>query len=845
MKSDSRPRLTTTLSGIPHLAAITGLFFVSGAVALVYETIWQRQFALVFGSAAPATAAVLAAYFAGLGLGAWVVGRWAGQWTRPLRSYAALEACVGAGALLVTPLLGVFDAAYPWVVATFPGQSGLLVARTLAAFVVLFLPTFCMGGTLPVLGFFVDRQQHRLGITAGRLYVVNTTGAGLGALLVPFWCLPRLGIANTIWLCAALNGLLALCAWWLDRRSSPVDSAVNRAPSKAEAEPVRARGIASPFLLFAFISGVVTFAMQVLWNRAFAQIHENSMYSFAVIVAVVILALAAGGQCARRALARGWDPARLIGGAWLVAGLGIIAGPWWFVTLTHGLRYLPTGGGWSGDALHLLRVALAVLLAPVLLLGIAVPAIMEQAGRNAGESTPRILGRVLSVNVVGAVVGALVGGFAFPILWGKWGAILWLGICVTGCGLWLCAAGLGARGKIAIGSMVTLTCVGAAFAVGRVNLPRVKLATDGSENLLALHEGAHGITAVVGREQARRIKLNNFYGLGGTLATADERMQAHVPLLLHPAPKRVAFLGLGTGITAGAALFHPVEQVTVMELVPDVVDVAKKFFDQANQHLLTDPRTRVVADDARHHLRSSGEQFDVIVGDLVVPWRQGEGSLFTLEQFRAARGALAPGGLYCQWLPLFQLSEQELNILIRTFLTEFPRAELWRGDFWPDEPAIALIGGRDGVNFDVAAVEQRVATMRPDPANPHLGSAEVIWMHRVGVITMADLAAGDTRINTEDRPWVELLGPLLHAGGNKAELFTGRRLQNWLVKIREKTRQRAGMLPPTEEAGMRAGAVFEQLTLCLSEDDRDGTAAAEQQLREILPEDSLRQLMSR
>lgn len=833
------------LTGIPHLAAVTGLFFVSGALALVYETVWQRQFALVFGSAAPATAAVLAAYFAGLGLGAWVIGRWAARWTRPLRTYAVLEALVGAGALLVSPLLGVFDASYPWVMETFPGQPGLLVARTLAAFLVLFLPTFCMGGTLPVLGIFIDRQQHHLGITVGRLYVVNTAGAGLGALLVPFWFLPRLGMTNTVGLCAALNGLLALGAWWLDRPSSRADAAVKLAPAKPVTKPVRARDGAPPFLLLALVSGVVTFAMQVLWNRAFAQVHENSMYSFSVIVAVVILALAAGGQCARLALTRGWDPTRLIGGAWLVAGGGIVAGPWWFVKLSHGLRYLPTGGGWSGDALHLLRVALAVLLVPVLLLGIAVPAIMEQAGRSAGESTPRVLGRVLSVNVVGSVAGALLGGFVLPLWWGTWGAILWLGVCVAGCGLWLCAAGFRSRVKMWLGSIVALVCVGAAFFVGRVNLPRVKLATDQSETLLALHEGAHGITAVVGRDQARRIKLNNFYGLGGTVAAADERMQAHVPLLLHPAPNRVAFLGLGTGITAGAALFHPVEQVTVMELVPDVVTVAKEFFRNANQGVLTDPRTRVVTDDARHHLRYSGEHFDVIVGDLVVPWRQGEGSLFTLEQFRAAHAALAPGGLYCQWLPLFQLSEQELNILIRTFLTVFPRAEIWRGDFWPDEPAIALIGGRDGVEINVAAVEQRVATMRPDPANPHLGSAEVIWMHRVGVVTMADLPAGDTRINTEDRPWVELLGPLLHAGGNKEELFTGRRLQNWLVKIREKTRQRSGTLPPTEDAGMRAGAVFEQMMLCLSEDDREGTNAAQQQLSQILPEDSLRQLLAR
>ena len=80
----------------------------------------------------------------------------------------------------------------------------------------------------------------------------------------------------------------------------------------------------------------------------------------------------------------------------------------------------------------------------------------------------------------------------------------------------------------------------------------------------------------------QRIKLDNFYVLGGTASTGDERMQAHVPLLLHPAPRNVAFLGLGTGITAGAALLHPVERVTVLEIVPGVVAVARDYFRAAN-----------------------------------------------------------------------------------------------------------------------------------------------------------------------------------------------------------------------------------------------------------------------
>jgi spermidine synthase len=280
-----------------------------------------------------------------------------------------------------------------------------------------------------------------------------------------------------------------------------------------------------------------------------------------------------------------------------------------------------------------------------------------------------------------------------------------------------------------------------------------------------------------------------------------------------------------------------------MELVPEVVSAARTYFSEANNGVLDDARTVVITDDARHYLRGSGELFDVIVGDLVVPWRQGEGALFTLEQFEAARGALNPDGLFCQWLPLFQLSDVELNILIRTFLSVFPAAEIWRGDFSPDEPAIALVGRAADFRIDAATVQQRLDGMRADAQNPHLLAPDVFWMHRVGVILPEDLPTSETRLNQENRPWIELLGPLLHAGGNKDQLFTGRRLQAWLDEVRRHSNERSTGLPERVTVGAAAGAVFAEFVLCLSEGNRAGAESAQEKLKQILPEASYRQLM--
>jgi len=332
------------------------------------------------------------------------------------------------------------------------------------------------------------------------------------------------------------------------------------------------------------------------------------------------------------------------------------------------------------------------------------------------------------------------------------------------------------------------------------SLPRTKVRISQGEKLLAVQEGSHGIVAVVEQPGSRRMKLDNFYVLGGTASLGDERMQAHIPLLLHPAPKRVAFLGLGTGITAGGALFHPVEQITTVEIVPEVVNAAKSYFAEANLGIVGGARAEIVVDDARNFLRGAGRQFDVIIGDLVVPWRRGESALYSAEHFAAVRRALAPGGLFCQWLPMFQLSEEEFRIVAATFLEGFHRATLWRGDLSPHQPALALVGHADAdATIDPAAVARRIREMKPDDANPHLAHEAGLWAFLIGPIQSGDPQFASAKRHRDSRPWLELLAPLAHAASadGTRPVFVGPPLERRLGEIR---------------AGPLAGSVLADLT---------------------------------
>jgi spermidine synthase len=812
-------------------AALPLLFFASGALALVYEVLWQRRFALVFGGGATAAAAVLAAYFAGLGAGSYVVGRAAARVTRPLRVYAVLEALVAVGALVSFPLSSVAE---PLTVVS-TGVIGHAVPRAglevLAAFVALALPTLAMGGTLPVLARLSDVGDRRLGIGVGLLYAVNTAGAALGALAVPFLILPVLGAKGGLLAAVGASVVVALLAWTMDR---PLADAA-APPKRTSSDPAATLSWRHRAVVLAAASGLASFVLQVLWNRAFAQVHENSTHSFALIVALFVLALALGAEVSRIALRRGHAPEAVIGWAWLLAAVLAASGPEAFVRLTHGLAYLPSDQGWGHDAPRLAGIAAVVVLPAVTAIGVAFPALFESAGAVRSTLAATAVGRVLAANLTGCVLGALLAGFALPRAVGMWRGML-LAAAILGAGGAWCLARIRARGR---GAAVAVA--GAALIAAWVaDPPRVQVAGADGERLVALAEGADGIVAVVERPGSRRLKLSNHYVLGGTGSVGDERMQAHLPLLLHPSPRRVALLGLGTGITAAGALFHPLERLTAVELVPEVATAARLYLRDANRGVLDDARTRLVIGDARAYLRTTPDRFDVTVGDLAVPWRPGESALYTLESFAAARRTLAPGGLFCQWVPLFQLSEAELRIVLRTLLAVFPRAQVWRGDFSANEPALALVATAEPITLDPAIVEGALRVATADPANAHIASADGVWLYFAGVLEPADLAAGDTRVNRDDRPWLELLGPW--NGGDAQERCTGRRLQAWLADLRRRSEPRIFALGARERRAMEAGDWLLELSLALAERNDTAAQSAQERVRALLPEATFRAL---
>lgn len=818
------------------------LAFASGATALVYEVLWTRQFISLFGATAPAISATLAAMFFGFAVGSAVIGRRSARWTKPLRMYGILEVCIGLAAVLVRPLLGVYEHVYPVIYTRFSGYSfAFVIVKTCLAAAALFVPAFLMGGTLPLLAQAFVSSPRKFGATGSGVYAANTFGATVGALSVPFFLLPTLGANWSYLAAAAVNVSIGVLAIWLDRGLRPLSPGAETSRRDEPGWTGKSLRAAPAWVLtsLAFLSGALVLALEVLWTRMLAQVHENSIYSFAVVLAVFLLGLAGGAAVARAFLLRGWEPRKFLGLAWVGAGVFVFGSPHLFYFLTGGLRYVNEFGSLAN--LLTLGLAVSTMLAPTFLAGMILPLLMEITANTRKGPAGALLGRLLAVNTAGAIVGPLVATYAvLP------GLGLWVGIAVTGF-IMIAAgetalSGLFKRSASAVrrAAVFALLLV-LVFSQNPFTLPRARVKRDGDEKLIHLREGSHGIVAVLESPDDRWMLLNNFYTLGGTASAIEERQQARIPLLLHTAPRKVAFLGLGTGITAGGALLPTVDKVVALELVPEVTTTAREYFAEANLGVLTDRRVEVIDEDARNYLKAVGKDFDVIVGDLVVPWRSGESALFTQEHFETARRSLAPRGVFCQWLPLHQLSEEQFRIIAATFLDVFPHTTLWRGDFFPDAPALALIGHTDPSAIDAQAVDRAARELKPSTAQstPMLSAHGGLWMFLVGPLDPADPQFAGARRNRESEPWIELLSPSTRTGSKlpASSPFTGETLYRFMEKVRANPTGDSPLknLPPEHLKWREAGAILWEASMLLDAGQEEKANKRAEQGLALLP----------
>ena len=711
------------------------LMTASGFAGLGYQIVWTEQASLWLGHESAAVLAVVAAFFLGISLGAlWLSPRIEAS-ARPVRWYAASEIVIGAWSLALAWLLTPTTELLLAVLGARPSPFEHWLLSFFGTFVLLLPATAAMGATLPAIERVLGMNAR--GDNVAVLYAGNTFGALLGVLGTAFLLVPALGLARTAAICATLN---VLCAFFALRLFPP--RAARPTPSAEGSAAPRDRRL--PWLLVA--TGALGIGYEVLVVRVVSQVAEDTVYTFAILLAAYLVGTTLGAA----AYARHYRTARAVHvtSDTLVVALA--------ATCLLGIVALASAGALRAWTLTLLTPSLPSALAAEALLagaGFLLPtmvmgALFSHLAARA-QATGLGFGRALGLNTLGAAAApALFGVVLVPALGTKLALLL----------LSMAYLLLGSRGIWRRAPAYAAAAV--AVVLGLQLEPLTFIAVPDGGRLVSYREGVLGTVSVV--EDAggnATLHINNRQQEGSSATAYADSRQALIPLLLHAAPKRVLFLGLGTGATAAAAAEEAEIEVEAVELVSEVIEASEYFVARPE-------RLEIVAADARRYVRAATERYDVIVADNFHPARSGSGALYTVEHFAAVRERLAADGVFCQWLPLHQLDATTLRSIVRTFLAVYPEGRALLATYSLETPVLGLVASVAGGEMTLETLRGRLAAADPArrrtrPAD--LGLADDLALLGTFVAGSESLArfAADAPLNTDDRPLVSYLAPRL------------------------------------------------------------------------------------
>lgn len=685
----------------------------SGFAGLVYEVAWTRLLTLHIGHTTAAASAVVAAFLGGLAIGAAYAGRRLSRVSPPqsLYVYVGLELVVVLCALLLPLELRAFR---PLLASTYhSGDASWLfpAVRLLSCLVMVFLPACALGATFPAAVRWFAALPGRPARAIGALYAANTIGAAVGALLAGFTLIPAIGISGTTRVAMLASLIAAACVWWVARHADqPADAMPSAAPArsrtartaKKKASDVPAESPA-PSWLPALVLGLTGFAAlvhEIVWTRILALLMGPTTYAFAASLAAVIAGTAVGSAVATGVAGRtrrpgSWLFATVMAGAVITIATSAVAG-------NRVPRLVAYQMAVSSDVLDRLfqqgmLVAMALVTPTALCLGAAFPFAIALLNAS-DDDRPTRVGIVYAINTLGAVAGSLAAGFVLLPAFGLRGTLAAVGACILAAAAAIAAWGhVGRRMRSGGAALIAISLAGLVvspawdrdlLASGAYlyapympkDLDLETLLKAGT--LLYYREGAASTVSVKRLTGTTTLAVDGKVDASNRSDMLTQKLVAHLPLLLHDNPRQVAVVGLGSGVTLGAALRHPVTRADVIEISPEVVD-ASSFFARDNHDALADPRTHLIVGDGRSHVLLADRQYDVIMSEPSNPWIAGVASLFTREFFEAARDRLAPGGLICQWAHTYNISGDDLHSIVATFASVFPNGTLW------------LVGGDD------------------------------------------------------------------------------------------------------------------------------------------------------
>jgi len=769
------------------------VFALSGAAGLIYQSIWSQYLGLYLGHAAYAQSLVLAIFMGGMALGAWWASRRSLRWRNLLRAYALIELIIGVAAALFHPIyLGVTGFAYDVAFPAMPGSWAVQALKWGSGALLILPQAILLGTTFPLMSNGLMRRLRKEdGAILAGLYFTNSLGAAIGALVATFVLLPAVGLPGAMRFGAVLNLVVAIAAWLLARSPEEPQPAIASSASQPEQ-----RSVAQLLLAAAFVTGATSFVYEIGWVRMLSLAFGSTVHAFELMLAAFIGGLAFGGLWIRKRIDGYALPIRVGGWVQIAMGMAVLASlllydrsfdwiAWFMKALSR------SDGGYT--IYNFVTAAISILLmAPAAFFaGMTLPLFTYALMRNGdGEAS---VGRIYAANTVGAIAGVFAAvHFLVPVLGLK------LAMCIAAAGdlalglILLRRTGASAErvDSSYLGALVTSgLALMAVLALARFEPDRMAsgvyrsgIARMSAQGLRVLFYRDGKTASVATQAEASgyaSISTNGKVDAGINMSpdgapSSDEItmiLAGILPLLHNPNPKTAAVIGFGSGLTTNTLLGDPrLESVDTVEIEPTMVDGARVFGKRV-ERAYSDPRSHIHFEDAKTYFAANRSRYDLIVAEPSNPWVSGVAGLFSQEFYHFVPQHLQPGGLFVQWLQLYEIDDELVASVVRALSLSFQDYRIYLSN-----SADMLI---------VARADGPVGDLHPELlAEPRLESD----LKRVGISTAQDVAAHQignrqsleplfdalsARATSDFHPTLSLEAPMTRFAGKSAEAILG------------------------------------------------------------------------
>ncbi len=699
---DASPDETASASLTPieikHRRTITAIYFFSGCAALIYQVVFAKKLALIFGSTSTATLTVLATFLGGMAIGSLLGGKLADKSMPALKVYAIIEALIGIYCAATPLIYDLIQTIYISIAANqAPDSPELLGLRIILGAGALLVPTILMGASLPVLTKSLKRENHSIGQEVATLYFANTAGAAVGALMTSYFIIPSFGILRTALLAVFLNLLVAIAALQLLKKQATNADTTTQSEPEAINNPPHKDGIG--FSVYAAylalgVGGFLSLGLEVSYVHMLSIVAGNSVYAFGLMLAAFLFGLATGGHFAKKAILT--SPAHV--SIWIcLAFLGLsltTATSIWFWDMIP--DYFASFATHPAARTFIEREAIRgmvcalIMLPPTIFIGASYVFAMELLTSTSLKSDIKLLGYGAAINTLGNILGVLSFGFLIlPILGGvksthliAFGA---LAMAILTLLMNRASRTYATFSALVLCSAMTFSAYHSDLDLGKVsNGANVYFARQQWGEMIDHAESIDGgLTSVsISKDKTIKTLLTNGKFQGNNAWKGE--MQAQIGFALTPLfhqlnRERALVIGYGTGVTGRVFQDAGFKSVEIAELSGDVVKLANKHFAEVNGDVAKRNNVKIHVTDGRNFLMlaPADKPYDVISIEISSIWFAGAASLYNQEFYKLAKSRLADDGVLQQWVQLHHLNPTDILSIITTLRSEFQYVTLY------------------------------------------------------------------------------------------------------------------------------------------------------------------------